>query len=174
MTVFDISEENKRYAVELAEAANTSIEYVVTDIYDIDLSKYGNCFDMLYLEGGILHYFHDLHKLMNILFALLKNDGVMILSDFHPFRKCIEVKDGQYNLHLNYFQEEVQAGDLAYKQYFEEGEQGSFPDVLIKLYTFSEILNSLIQSGFQLQKMEEHKGWKHENIPWEFTIVAGK
>lgn len=40
VTVFDISEENQKYALELAEAANTSIEYIVTDVYDIDLDKY--------------------------------------------------------------------------------------------------------------------------------------
>src|SRR5690606_12615160 len=55
VTVFDISEENKRYALELASCANTSIEYVVGDIYDIDLNKYKGSFDILYLEGGILH-----------------------------------------------------------------------------------------------------------------------
>ncbi len=174
VTVFDISVENKRYAIELAASANTSIEYVVTDIYEINLDKYGKSFDKLYLEGGILHYFHDLHKFMRILFALLKDDGVMVLSDFHPFRKCIVQKEGKYELQLNYFQEEVLAGDLAYKHYFEEEEQDNFPDVTIKLYTLSDILNSLISSGFQLQKMEEHKGWDNENIPWEYTILAGK
>ena len=86
VTVFDISEENKKYALELADATDVSIQYVVTDIYDIDLEKYSGQFDMLYLEGGILHYFNDIEKFMSILFSLLKDDGVMVLSDFHPLR----------------------------------------------------------------------------------------
>lgn len=68
VTVFDISEENKRYALELAAHAHTSIEYIVTDIYEMDLENYGRQFDMLYLEGGILHYFSDLPTFMAILF----------------------------------------------------------------------------------------------------------
>src|SRR5690625_1031183 len=87
VTVFDISEENKKYALELAHFANTSIDYIVGDIYDIDLVKYKNSFDILYLEGGILHYFNDIDKFMAILYSILKIDGKMILSDYHPIKR---------------------------------------------------------------------------------------
>ncbi|VWX34600.1 hypothetical protein EXIGUO9Y_190061 [Exiguobacterium oxidotolerans] len=36
----------------------------------------------------------------------------------------------------------------------------------------SEIVNSVIRSGFMLAQLDEHPGWKGENIPWEFTLVA--
>lgn len=29
-------------------------------------------------------------------------------------------------------------------------------------------------SGFNLQRFDEHRGWNNENIPWEFTILADK
>lgn len=72
VAVLDISEENKQYELELAEHVNTSIKYIVTDIYDIDPKIYGGHFDMLYLAGGILHYFHDLNRFMSKLFFILK------------------------------------------------------------------------------------------------------
>lgn len=84
VTVFDISEENKKYALELAQAAQTSIQYEVCDVLEIDLKKYAGFFDVVYMEGGILHYFHDLSVFMQMMRALLKPDGFMILSDFHP------------------------------------------------------------------------------------------
>lgn len=119
VTVLDISEENKRYALELARCANTSIDYIVCDIYDIDLEKYEGFFDILYLEGGILHYFNDIDKLMSILYSLLRDGGVMVLSDFHPLRKCIdEGNSGQTK--GNYFDKELHHGDVAYKQFFSE------------------------------------------------------
>ncbi|MDJ0332874.1 methyltransferase domain-containing protein [Planococcus sp. S3-L1] len=68
VTVFDISEENRRYALELANCANTVINYIVGDVYDIDVNKYRNHFDILYLEGGVLHYFNDIDKLLGIFF----------------------------------------------------------------------------------------------------------
>lgn len=169
VTVFDISEENKKYAIELAAEANTSIEYVVTDIYDIDRKRYGGSFDLLYLEGGILHYFADLELFMRILHDLLKDGGKMILSDFHPLSKVIN-SQGK----VNYFDTGLKSGDVAYKGFFSEEEQLNFPDTSIRLYTLSNIINSVIAAGFSLQKFDEHRGWNNENIPWEFTILAGK
>lgn len=173
VTVFDISEENKRYALELAKCANTSIDYIVGDIYDVDLEKYEGFFDILYLEGGILHYFNDINKLMSILYSLLKDSGVMVLSDFHPLRKCIdEGNAGQTQ--GNYFDEELHSGDVAYKQFFSKQEQSDFPDCCLRFYTLSEIINTVIIAGFELKKFDEHPKWKNENIPGEFTILAVK
>lgn len=169
VTVFDISEENRKYALELAARANTIIDYIVTDIYDIDLNKYGGYFDILYLEGGILHYFGDLEMFMTILYGLLKDGGEMILSDFHPLSKCI-LTHGE----VNYFDTELRNGDVAYKGSFDKKEQLDFPDVSIRSYTLSDIINSVIASGFRLRKFDEHRGWNNENIPWEFTILALK
>lgn len=173
VTIFDISEENKKYALELAKYANTSIDYIVGDIYDINSKNYGNYFDILYLEGGILHYFNDIGKFMSILYSLLKDGGLMVLSDFHPLRRCI-VEGTEAQTQPSYFDKELHNGDLAYKHYFDEQEQQKFPDVSIRSYTLSEIINSVITSGFKLRKFDEHRGWENENIPWEFTISAIK
>ncbi len=59
VTVFDISEDNKKYALEVAEAANVDINFEVCDILEIDLEKYGNYFDVVFMEGGILHILPD-------------------------------------------------------------------------------------------------------------------
>jgi SAM-dependent methyltransferase len=169
VTVFDISEENRKYALELAASANTTLEYIVTDIYDIDLRKYGGYFDILYLEGGILHYFGDLEIFMTTLYGLLNDGGKMILSDFHPLGRCI-LSHGE----VNYFDTELKNGDVVYKGSFDKEDQQDFPNVSIRLYTLSDIINSVVASGFRLRKFDEHRGWNNENIPWEFTILADK
>ena len=51
-------------------------------------------------------------------------------------------------------------------------EQKDFPDTFIRLYTLSEIINSVITAGFQLKKFDEHPSWTNENIRGEFTILA--
>lgn len=169
VTVFDISEANRRYALELAACAETEIEYVVGDLYEINLKRYRNQFDVLYLEGGILHYFHELNAFTAILFALLKPGGKLILSDYHPLKHCIS-EDLRYI--PRYFDQELYEEDIAYQTHFDPAEQADFPKVLLRHYTMSEIVNSVIGSGFTLLQLDEHRGWNGENIPWEFTLVA--
>lgn len=171
VTVFDISDENKKYALELAECAKTSINYIVCDLYNIDTVRYNNYFDILYLEGGILHYFNDIAKLMSILYAILKPGGKMILSDFHPFRKCVDTGGGAQG---SYFDTELHNGDVAYKKFFNKEEQETFPDCLLRFYTISEIINSVIESCFILKKFDEQPNFENTNIPGEFTILAEK
>ena len=67
VAVFDISEENKRYAMETAQAANVRIHYAVGDVMDIDLERYGGTFDVAFMEGGILAYFHDINAFMRMM-----------------------------------------------------------------------------------------------------------
>jgi hypothetical protein len=69
----------------------------------------------------------------------------MILSDFHPLSKCII----NGNKEINYFDKEYKNGGLAYKQFFDVYEQHDFPEVSIRLYILSEIINSVITSGFK-------------------------
>lgn len=171
VTVFDLSKENERYAKELAYYANTSINYMVGDVYDINLQTYGETFDILYLEGGVLHYFYNLDKLLSLLFSLLKKGGTMILSDYHPLLKCL---NEDFSAKHAYFDTEIHTGDIAYKHFFPEEEQVGFPDVSLRFYTLSEILNAVITARFTIDRFEEHRGWKKENIPWEFTLIARK
>lgn len=63
VTIFDISESNKKYALEVAEAADVRISYEVCDVLEIDKEKYEDYFDVVFMEGGVLHYFHDIDEL---------------------------------------------------------------------------------------------------------------
>lgn len=72
VTIFDISEDNKKYALEVAEATDVSINYEVCDVLEIDKEKYGGYFDVVFMEGGVLHYFHDIDEFMQMMYSLLK------------------------------------------------------------------------------------------------------
>ena len=81
VTVFDISDENKRYALELAKEAGTNIQYIVGDFCEVDKAQYGDCFDIVYAEGGILHYFSNLKDFIRLLYEITKQKGKLILRD---------------------------------------------------------------------------------------------
>lgn len=173
VTVFDISEDNKKYALEVADAAEVTIDFEVCDILEINLEKYDNYFDIVFMEGGILHYFHDINEFMNIMYALLKNGGKMICSDFHPFTKIADILSLQQPT-MSYFSKEIFEGEMAHAHFFSDEIRDKMPKCSYRKYTISEIINGVIDSGFILKKFDEHPSWTNCDLPGEFTIVAHK
>lgn len=173
VTVFDISEDNKRYALETAEEAGVSINYEVCDILKIDMDRYEGKFDTVFMEGGILHYFHDINEFMSIMNRLLKSGGKMICSDFHPFTKISDIlKFGQPT--PGYFYSEVFQGEMAHARFYDEEIRRQIPRCRYRKYTISEIINGIIGGGFTLERFDEHPSWDDEKLPGEFTAVARK
>lgn len=173
VTVFDISEDNKKYAVEVAAAAQVDLNFEVCDVLEIDRAKYGNYFDVVFMEGGVLHYFHDIDLFMRIMYSLLKDGGKMICSDFHPLTKISDILKLEQPA-MSYFSAEIFEGEMAHARFFEEDIRRQMPKCSYRKYTVSEIINAVIGSGFTLRQFDEHPAWTNEKIPGEFTIVAVK
>lgn len=173
VTVFDISEANRKYALEVAEAADVSICYEVGDVLEIDLGKYGEYFDVIFMEGGVLHYFHDIDEFMQIMHRLLKKNGKMICSDFHPFTKMADILNLEQKT-LDYFSTEVFEGEMAHARFYDDEIRQQMPKCSYRKHTISEIINAIIRSGFVLERFDEHPAWTDYSIPGEFTAVAYK
>lgn len=173
VTVFDISEDNKKYALEVAEAANVDINFEVCDILEIDTKQYGNYFDVVFMEGGILHYFHDIDEFMRIMYSLLKESGKLICSDFHPFTKISDILNFEQPA-VGYFSTDIFEGEMAHARFFGDDIRKKMPKCSYRKYTVSEIINSIINSGFCLEKFDEHPAWTNDRLPGEFTAIAIK
>lgn len=173
VTVFDISVDNQRYALELAEAAGVQIDYQVGDVLEISMERYGGAFDVVFMEGGVLHYFHDLDQFMGIMYGLLKPGGKMICSDFHPFTKVMDTL-GLEQPTMNYFSTDVFEGEMAHARFYDEETRRRFPKCSYRKYTVSEIINGVIGAGFTIRKFDEHPAWTNPGVPGEFTILASK
>lgn len=171
VTVIDISEENQKYAIELAQAAQVNIEYQTTDFMSSEPSNY----DIAYLEGGILHYFDDLTLLFNKLYDSLNNNGLLVLDDFHPFRKVIDIEDDQIKLNGNYFESEFHEDYVAFAKLYEGIDQDQFPKCILRYYTMGEIITAVAQAGFRIELLKEYERFdNHKNIPGNFIIKAVK
>ena len=173
VTVFDISEDNKRYALEVAEAAHVNIDFVVGDVLEIDMDKYKNYFDVVFMEGGILHYFHDINQFIKLMYQLLKPNGKMICSDFHPFSKISDLLALEQPT-MSYFSTDVFEAEMAHARFFPEEIRKQMPLCSYRKYTISEIINSVIEQGFLLNRFDEHPSWTNDKVPGEFTIIARK
>lgn len=173
VTVFDISDDNRRYAMETAQAAGVQLHYEVCDVMDIDLSRFGAAFDVVFMEGGVLHYFHDLPAFMDQMFSLLRPGGRMICSDFHPFTKMQDVLALQTKT-MGYFSTDVFEGEMAHARFYDDETRQRMPRCLYRKYTVSEILNAIIASGFVLHRFDEYPAWENPLVPGEFTALALK
>lgn len=176
-TVFDISEENRRYALELAGAAGVPLAYVLGDICEADEAAYGGAFDIVFAEGGILHYFLDIGAFMRKLYALARPGGRLVLSDFHPFRKVNPRGSSMMSAPQtggDYFDTRVHEAAVAYEGFFDEAERAAFPKCSVRLYTVSEIVNAVLGAGFTLTRLDERPSYDDARLPGILTVLATK
>ena len=173
VTVFDISEDNRRYALNLAEAAGADIDYQVCDVLEIDLARFGGQFDVVFMEGGVLHYFHDIDQFFAIMHGLLTPGGKLICSDFHPFGKVMDTLSLEQPT-MSYFDDRVFEGEMAHARFYDGEIRKQFPKCSYRKYTISEIINGALGAGFRLDRFDEHPSWMDPNVPGEFTMIAHK
>ena len=173
VVVFDLSADNCRYATEVAAAAGVPLDYQVGNVLEIDMAKYGGTFDVVFMEGGILSYFHDIRQFMAVMRGLLKPGGKLICSDFHPFNKINDAL-GLEQPTMSYFSTEVYESEMAHARFYEEEIRRQFPKCSHRKYTVSEIINAVLAEGFTLRRFDEHPAWFKPELPGEFTLTATK
>lgn len=184
--VVDISEDNKKYAMELAEEAKVKLKYIVSDILEVPDEAGLNDFDFVLLELGVLHYFVDLSPLFKVVFDSLKQGGQFILRDYHPFvSKLVHVEEGEILATGDYFSKEVVEEDVAYSILLPEEERSSLKKVNIRRWTLGEIVTSISKAGLNISYLEEEPGvsWAfpsgspegiENKMPGLYTLIAKK
>lgn len=105
--------------------------------------------------------------------ALQSAEGTIICSDFHPFTKITDILKLEQPS-MSYFSTEIFEGEMAHARFYEKEIRTQMPKCLYRKYTISEIINSVISTGFTLEKFDEHPAWDNDKLPGEFTIVAIK
>lgn len=181
VTVVDISDQNRNYAMEVAKEAGVNLTYIVSDLLESNINDMSKGFDIVYMEGGILHYFQDLNGLSRKIYALLNMGGKLVLNDFHPIRKIFKERDifvdseDALELSGDYFEDGLNVGGVAYEKFYVKDEQKEFPKCLLRYWTMGEIITSFASAGFVIEKLVEGPRFdSYKNIPGEFTLVALK
>ena len=73
-----------------------------------------------------------------------------------------------------YFSTDIFEGEMAHARFYDEEIRKQIPKCHYRKYTISEIINSIIGSGFTLERFDEHPSWENEKLPGEFTAIARK
>lgn len=162
--VIDFSEENRRYALGLAEAAGVAIDYSTVDIMEAGELGLAHSFDMLVLELGILHYHQDIGRFFAVMRDLLANGGTLLLNEFHPVQRKLFWDEGP----RDYFHTELIEADVPNP----DVTGGTLGKCLYRFWTMGDILTAVIDAGFSITTLEEHPDWTDATLPGSFTLVA--
>lgn len=181
VTVVDYSEGNKKYATELSEALDVQIDYVVSDVLKINLEVFGQQFDIVFAEMGILHYFSDLTPFFSLIYELMIPGGTAIIKDFHPISTKLISSRGstakvrKHKVDGDYFSQDLIEHDVAYGKYVEGNK---VEKVYLRRWTLGEIVTAAAESGLVITKLEEHPNQSSEvfdqGIPKTFTLKLSK
>ena len=184
VSVVDFSEGNKKYALELAEEAKVNINYIHSDILKLTQGQLSGDYDIVFAEMGILHYFSDLKPFMNIIYKLLKNDGVFVIRDFHPVSTKMITSRGstakvrKHKVTGDYFDTELKEKNVAYSKYSTDDKNRDANKVLLRFWTLGEIVTAIADIGLTIKSLEEEPNSSCDSfdkgIPKIFTIVAKK
>ena len=83
---------------------------------------------------------------------------MLILRDYHPvYTKLLGVDHPSFRANGNYFDEELIEDDVAYSILLTEAQKESLPKTTIRRWTLGEIITTLAEEHFKIEKLvEEH------------------
>ncbi|WP_426446467.1 class I SAM-dependent methyltransferase [Paenibacillus sp. S-38] len=188
VAVVDLSAENARYAMELAEAAGVKLRYLVADVMNLPAEQAPADCDLVLMELGILHWFTDLGRFFKVAAAMLKPGGRMIVRDFHPVKnKLLRWKDGRMTADGDYFDESLRAGAVPYSVFLTNEERAEVPEVYTRGWTMGDIVTAVADAGLVIRSLKEEKGavqrWvfpeeapagTEERMPGIYTLTADR
>jgi SAM-dependent methyltransferase len=164
VVVIDFSEENRRFALELAVSAGVEIDYVLCDILQADQLGRNRQFDILVLELGILHYHQDLNRFFSVMRELAADGCMLLLNEFHPVQRKLHWPEGPHN----YFHSGLIEADVPNPA--SNGE--SLGTCSYRFWTLGEIVMAVVKAGFRIAKLDEHPDSTEPTIPGSFTLIA--
>lgn len=166
VTSVDISEQQIEVARRRAAVLGLEVEFVQGDV--VDLSTLGDeRFDVVYTGGHVAIWVSDLRRYYGEAARILRPDGLLIVNEYHPFRRVWKHSATSLEVGLNYFARgphrfEVAADVL--RAASGELEQFEFH------WTVADYISAVLSSGCRLVHAEEFGddcGW------WENAPVAG-
>lgn len=180
---FDIAQGFIDQSIELAHTAGVDIEFVCSDVYDID-EKYNAKFDVIIITIGVLTWMPDLELFFAAVSKLLKTGGVMFMYEQHPILDMVEPNEAGAPVvwEFSYFEKEpyVDSDGLDYWS----GNKYKSKPMTSFFHTMSEIIMAGINNGFAIEHFVErpehisNTWWNVESskigVPMSFTLIMKK
>jgi SAM-dependent methyltransferase len=166
VTSVDISDGQIEVARKRAAMLGLPVDFVRADVIDLSALA-AMTFDIVYTGGHVAVWVSDLKRYYAEATRLLKPDGLLIVREYHPFRRVWSDSANKLELGFNYFNRGPHrfeaAPDVLYP-YPGELEQFEFH------WTVADYIAAILASGCQLLHAEELGDSCEE---WEGAPMAG-
>jgi ubiquinone/menaquinone biosynthesis C-methylase UbiE len=167
VTGIDFSTQQVENAKRAAEKCGINVNLIEADWQNLPNSVPNDYFDMVVTECGIFNWIQRPEAWMKNAHRVLKKGGTLIVSDFHPFSIITESSKGKTIVKKSYFDQNP--------TFFRE--EADMPPTVQFLWKLSDILNSAIQAGFRVSRLEEfyvEEPGVTKLIPNNYLLVAQK
>lgn len=152
VTGIDFSQEAIAEAKRIAGSSKLDAEFICCNIYDATDFLGDRQFDIIFTSYGTIGWLPDLDKWASIIRRHLKKGGLFYIADFHPVVWMFD--DDFSGIKYSYNNTEVITTES----------QGTYADKNADInskeygwnHSLSEIINSLIKNGLQIQQLNEH------------------
>ncbi|MCD4848230.1 MAG: class I SAM-dependent methyltransferase [Candidatus Aegiribacteria sp.] len=161
VTGVDISPLSLRSAREISERTGLKGRFIESSLFDLP-EHLNEKFDIVYTSEGVLCWLSDLKEWGRLINRYLKPGGFFYLFESHPFIHVFDDESEGLTVRYPYFHsKEPNRWPADYPDY-------SDGDYTVKnpswewTWSFSDILNSLIDAGLKLEFLHEHEciSWK--------------
>ncbi|MBB3112865.1 SAM-dependent methyltransferase [Paenibacillus phyllosphaerae] len=174
VTVVDISEDNRLYATQVAQAACIELRYICSDVLAIPNEESLGEFDIVLMEFGVLHYFTDLNAIFSVVRRRLAPRGRFILTDFHPFARAWLRTDHLKQPTGDYFDTDLREGEVAFAKLLPEDERSQTGKVLVRSWTVGDIIGAIASAALVIRTFEEIPSSANPMLPEFYTLVADR
>jgi SAM-dependent methyltransferase len=178
VTSVDISANQLAIARQRAAELGLPVEFVRSDVSDLSALS-DSTFDLIYTGGHIAIWVSDLRKFYAEAARILKPDGRLLVSEYHPFRRLWKDNTDRLELEADYFQRgpyEYDSSGTASRAAAsgEDGGSGS-ASATGKTYEFQwtvgDYINAVIAAQCEVEAVEEF-GTGSDGA-WELAPVGG-
>lgn len=141
VTSCDISEKQLKYAEIIAKENHLDIEFLVQDTMQLTDIK-SNEYDMVYTSEGVHVWINNLNSMYQNIARVLKEGGVYINFEIHPFTRPFAYEDGKPESMKVFVQ----------KPY---DKTGPFDEGVTYHWRMQDILNAVASAGLRFEHLDE-------------------
>ncbi|MEL6988431.1 MAG: class I SAM-dependent methyltransferase [Bacteroidota bacterium] len=177
VTSTDISQNQLDNAAKRAKTIPLDIEFIQQDVTQLD-QLLDNSFDLVYTGGHVAVWVADLKKYYQEAARILKPGGLLVIEEYHPFRRVWKASKEKLEVGYPYFEQGP------YKFYYNDDVlypvEGGMPSYEFH-YSVGDFMTAVIQAGCEIKDVyefgDQYEDWEvapMKGLPEFLSIVARK